>query len=282
MFACSVYLYNFAYKMTAIWEEIEKLCHYRQRAGMDEAVGYDKYYLYSLIAHSTAIEGSTLSEWETQMLLDEGLTAKGKPMVHHLMNEDLRNAYELAKEEAKHNSPVTPELLRRMNATLMHGTGSVHSVMGGTFDSGKGEYRLCTVTAGVGGRSYVEYHKIPGMVERLCHTLAQKQEEAGTLRERYELSFGAHLNLVSIHPWVDGNGRTARLLMNYVQMCHNLFLTKIFKEDREEYILSLREAQEGETALPFLRFMAQQLRKSLALEVERFEASQKRDFTLLF
>lgn len=54
----------------------------------------------------------------------------------------------------------------------------------------------------------------------------------------------------TIHPWVDGNGRTARLLMNYIQFCRNLFPTKIFREDREEYILSLRRSQEEERNQP--------------------------------
>lgn len=52
----------------------------------------------------------------------------------------------------------------------------------------------------------------------------------GTLREQYELSFNAHLNLVTIHPWVDGNGRTARLLMNYIQFCYHLFRPKYLKK----------------------------------------------------
>ena len=89
-------------------------------------------------------------------------------------------------------------------------------------------------------------------------------------------------NLVTIHPWVDGNGRTARLLMNYIQFCYNLFPTKIFKEDREEYISALRQSQEEETNLPFLGFMAVQLKKSLSLEIERFKTSQKKIFSFMF
>lgn len=104
----------------------------------------------------------------------------------------------------------------------------------------------------------------------------------GTFREQYELSFNAHLNLVTIHPWVDGNGRTARLLMNYIQFCYNLFPTKIFKEDREEYISALRLSQEDEVNQPFLDFMAGQLKKSLSLEIERFNTSQKRIFSFMF
>ncbi len=265
-----------------VWQEIEQLYQKFRQLGISEAVDYEKYYLYSLIAHSTAIEGSTLTEAEAQMLFDEGLTAKGKPLVYHLMNEDLKKAYELAKEEAKRKEPITSPFLQRLNATLMRTTGSIHNVMGGSFDSSKGEFRLCGVTAGVGGRSYMSYQKVPAKVDELCALLQEKQKTVGTFREQYELSFNAHLNLVTIHPWVDGNGRTARLLMNYIQFCYNLFPTKIFKEDREEYISALRQSQEEEINQPFLGFMAGQLKKSLSLEIERFKTSQKKGFSFMF
>ena len=265
-----------------VWQEIERLYQKFQQLGISEAVDYEKYYLYSLITHSTAIEGSTLTEAEAQMLFDEGLTAKGKPLVYHLMNEDLKKAYELAKEEAKSKKPINSAFLQKLNSTLMRTTGSIYNVMGGSFDSSKGEFRLCGVTAGVGGHSYMNYLKVPAKVDELCAILQEKQKKMGTLREQYELSFNAHLNLVTIHPWVDGNGRTARLLMNYIQFCYHLFPTKIFKEDREEYILSLRQCQDEETNQPFLSFMAGQLKKSLSLEIERFKASQKKGFCFMF
>lgn len=266
----------------SVWQEIEQLYLKFQQLGINEAVDYDKYYLYSLITHSTAIEGSTLTELDTQLLFDEGVTAKGKPLVYHLMNKDLKQAYELAKTESDCLVPITPAFLQKLNAMLMHTTGSVHSVMGGSFDSSKGEFRLCGVTAGVGGHSYMNYLKVPAKVDELCAILQEKQKTAGTFQEQYELSFNAHLNLATIHPWVDGNGRTARLLMNYIQFGYHLFPTKIFKEDREEYILSLRQCQDEETNQPFLDFMAGQLKKSLSLEIERFNVSQKRGFCFMF
>lgn len=64
-----------------IWQEIETLYRQFVKLGIGEAVDYEKYYLYSLIAHSTAIEGSTLTEIETQLLFDEGVVAGGKPLV---------------------------------------------------------------------------------------------------------------------------------------------------------------------------------------------------------
>ena len=61
--------------------------------------------------------------------------------------------------------------------------------------------------------------------------MQDKQKAERTFREQYELSFNAHFNLATIHPWVDGNGRAARLLMNYIQFCYSLFPTKTFKEE---------------------------------------------------
>ena len=198
------------------------------------------------------------------------------------MNEDLKQAYELAKTGSSSLVQITPALLQRLNATQMRTTGSVHSVMGGSFDSSNGDFPLCGVTAGVGGHSYMNYLKVPAKVDELCAILQEKQKTVGAFREQYELSFNAHLNLVTIHPWVDGNGRTVRLLMNYIQFCYHLFPTKIFKEDREEYILSLHQCQDEETNQPFLSFMAGQLKKLLSLEIERFKASQKKVFSFMF
>ena len=232
------------------WLEIEKLWAEFNELGINKAVDYDKYYLYSLITHSTAIEGSTLTEVETQLLFDEGITANGKPLVYHLMNEDLKQAYEYVIEEAKQHKPVTPLFLQRLS--------------------------------GIGGRSYMNYQKVPVKVDELCVLLQEKQKQAFTLREQYELSFNAHLNLATIHPWVDGNGRMARLLMNYIQFVYQIFPTKLFKEDRGDYILALRKSQDEETNLPFLDFMTDQLRKSISLEIDKYKASKCKAFSFMF
>ena len=202
-----------------------------------------KYYLYSLITHSTAIEGSTLTELDTQLLFDEGVTAKGKPLVYHLMNEDLKKAYELAKEESAQNAEITPVFLQKLNAALMRTTGSVYNVMGGSFDSSKGEFRLCGVTAGVGGCSYMSYPKVPAKVEELCSILREKQKNMETFRERYELSlqcssqFG---NRSSVGRWQWENGSFVDEL--YPVLSIIFFRRKSLKKIRGDYILSLRQS----------------------------------------
>ena len=267
-----------------VWKEIEILHQKFNKLAIGQTIDYDKYYLYSLIAHSTAIEGSTLTEQETQLLFDEGVTASGKPLTFHLMNEDLRKAYIFAKQKAtqKPNESITPLFLQTLNALVMHSTGGLQSVMAGEFDSSKGDWRLCAVSAGVGGKSYMNYQKVPAKVGELCQLIAEKIPQCQTMQQQYELSFNAHLNLVTIHPWVDGNGRTCRLLMNYIQFVYGLFAVKIFKEDRAQYILALQQAQDSQSNTPFLDFMSKQLLKSLSLEIDKFTASNNKNITLMF
>ena len=62
-----------------------QLLRQHKEIGISNQIDYDKFYLYSIITHSTAIEGSTVTEVEAQLLFDEGITAKGKPMKEQLM-----------------------------------------------------------------------------------------------------------------------------------------------------------------------------------------------------
>jgi Fic family protein len=268
-------------KEDAIWDKIEAQMAIFNSLKMREVIDYEKFYIYSIIAHSTAIEGSTLTELETRLLFDEGITAKGRPLVHHLMNKDLRDAYLFAKQQAGEKRPITPEFLRELNAFVMKSTGSVIHTLGGTFDPSKGEFRLCGVTAGLGGESYVNYLKVPALLTGLCDELNGRLDNAGQ-RDIYHLSFDAHLNLVTIHPWADGNGRTSRLLMNYVQFYHGIFPTRICKEDKAEYIAALIESRKLGSSSPFRAFMSRQLLKTLKSEILAYKRSQDKGMTLMF
>ena len=92
-------------------ELLEVLKEY-QELGISEQIDYQKFYLYSIITHSTAIEGFTVTEIENQLLFDEGITAKGKPMVEQLMNLDLKRAYEQSIRWAReHTQNLRNEIL---------------------------------------------------------------------------------------------------------------------------------------------------------------------------
>lgn len=265
-----------------IWQLIENDNDQYLRLRLHENIDYMKFYMYSLVTHSTAIEGSTLTEFETQLLFDEGLTAKGKPLVEHLMNEDLKNAYVFSMGEAKRKRAIDTDFLQNLNSIVMKSTGGLNNTIGGVFDTSKGDYRLCGVQAGYGGKSYLNYTKIPEMVNEFCDEINRRMFSAESLQDIYTLSFDAHLNLVTIHPWLDGNGRTARLLMNYIQFFHEIAPTKIFKDDRSEYIVSLRNSQDNSDNKPFRNFMVQQHLKTLHEEISNHKKDQQKGFSLIF
>ncbi len=217
-------------------------------SGVEGQVDYQKFYLYSIVTHSTAIEGSTVTEIENQLLFDEGIAAKGCSLTEQMMNVDLKDAYLHAFRIATENPIYTPQLLQQLSALVMRRTGSEYSAIAGQFDSSKGEFRLCNVSAGIGGKSYLAYNKVPRAVYDFCEWLNKEiaNVDKTDIAACYRLSFEAHFRLVTIHPWVDGNGRTTRLVMNMIQRQLGLIPSIVRKEDKGEYIQSLVDSREND------------------------------------
>ena len=243
--------------------------------GIDKQIDYDKFYLYSLITHSTAIEGSTITELENQILFDHGISLKGKSIDEQHMNLDLKQAYEKAIAYAKERKPITTEMLISQAALVMKNTGKEYQTMLGDFSSARGELRLLNVTAGVGGRSYMNYSKVPTKLAELCVMLNVVRARASKMliEELYQLTFDAHYHLVTIHPWADGNGRMARLLMNMLQFEFGLIPTKILNEDKEAYIKALVATREEENLDIFRTFMFSMMQKNLQNEIDVYLSS---------
>lgn len=217
-------------------------------SGVEDQADYQKFYLYSIVPHSTAIEGSAVTEIENQLLFDEGIAAKGRSLTEQMMNVDLKDAYLYAFKIATENPTYTPQLLQQLSVLVMRRTGSDYSTIAGHFDSSKGEFRLCNVSAGIGGRSYLAYNKIPRAVDDFCRWINEEiaKVDKTNIAECYRLSFEAHFRLVSIHLWVDGNGRTTRLVMNMIQRQLGLTPSIVRKEDKGEYIQSLVDSREND------------------------------------
>lgn len=165
-----------------------------------------------------------------------------------MMNVDLKDAYLYAYKIATGNPTYTPPLLQQLSALVMRRTGSEYSTIVGHFDSSKGEFRLCNVSAGIGGRSYLAYNKVPLAVDDFCRWLNGEiaNVDRSNIASCYRLSFKVHFRLVTIHPWVDGNGRTTRLVMNMIQRQFGLVPSIVRKEDKGEYIQSLVDSREND------------------------------------
>ena len=116
--------------------------------GIDKQIDYDKFYLYSLITHSTAIEGSTITELENQIMFDQGISLKGKSMAELNMNLDLKNAYENAVKLANTHADISIDLLKDFSALVMKNTGQEYKTALATaahrsLDAPAGDSFLC-------------------------------------------------------------------------------------------------------------------------------------------
>lgn len=254
---------------------LEKIVKRYRELGIDNQIDYAKFYLYSLITHSTAIEGSTITELENQIMFDNGIALKGKSLIEQNMNLDLKAAYERVFELINEKRSVSIPILKELAAITMKNTGSVYHTALGNFSSANGDLRLLNVTAGIGGKSYMNFQKVPQKLNEFCTKLNRDRVMISekNIQAKYNLSFDAHYNLVTIHPWADGNGRMARLIMNWLQFENNLIPAKILKEDREEYIKALVETREKEDLSIFRNFMTEIMVKNLKKEISEFENS---------
>ena len=222
-----------------------------QDLGISKQIDFEKFYLYSIITHSTAIEGSTVTEVEAQLLFDEGITSSKRTMIEQQMNLDLKSAYDYGRKWIMSHQPITTDWLIGLAAKVMAQTGSEYNSLGGTFMS---------------------YTKVPSRLAAFCEQLNERRKsiDSNDIAAIYDLSFWAHFELVTIHPWADGNGRTCRLLMNLLQWEFGVLPTKVLKEDKSEYIQALIDAREQEDINVFLDCMARLHIQHLQSDIDQF------------
>ncbi len=262
--------------MKTHWEQLTSLTAKYSDLKLDESIDYQKFVLYSLVHHSTAIEGGTLTEGETEVLLEKGLTAAGKPLEHSLMVRDCFEALNFLSQKSEKKTKLTSEFLKLVAGMVMKGTGSAVNCSLGSFDTTKGEYRL-TASFAQGGGYYLNPSKIPNAVGLLCNEVNKRMDSISTIEDKYKLSFDTQFNLVSIHPWGDGNGRTCRLMMNYIQLYYKLPLTKVYLSDRLEYIEALKDTRKKEDIEIFRNFMCNQQIKFLSEKINEFKKDQRKE-----
>ena len=255
--------------------ELEQVLNEYISLGINQQLDYDKFYLYSIITHSTAIEGSTVTEVEAQLLFDEGITSSKRTIAEQMMNLDLKAAYEYGIKWIKQHPEITTDSLISLSAKVMEHTGSEYHTIAGNFSAAKGELRKVNVKAGISGASYMPYQKVPAKLEAFCKELNQRRKSINQkdILSIYDLSFWAHYELVTIHPWADGNGRMSRLLMNLLQWEFDIIPSKVLKEDKAEYIQALVDSREKDDSGIFTDCMINLHTRHLREEIVQYNAS---------
>lgn len=206
--------------------------------------------------NSNAIEGNTLTLRETQLVIQEGITIRGKSLREHLEARNHPDAVNYVEKLAQKQTTIKQDDILKVHALLMRGID----------DQNAGKYRNGQVR--VAGATFMPPppSKIQSMINELLQTLHQNPEELTPI----ELAAFFHHKLVYIHPFLDGNGRTARLLMNVILIRNGYPFTVLLKVDRPKYLRALSEADNG-NLIPFANFTANCVERSLDLYLLAFE-----------
>jgi Fic family protein len=213
--------------------------------------------------NSNAIEGNNLTMKETFLVINEGLTIKGKPLRDHLEAKSHKEAldylYSLVSGNKKVN--ISEVLIRQFNQIVMEDVDKEWA----------GRYRNGSVM--IGGTNYKppEAIKIPSMIRELVGWIRRNWNKLHPV----DLATLVHYKLVAIHPFFDGNGRTARLLMNVVLMRAGYPLAIILKNDRKKYYNVLSKADKG-NIIPFVHFVAQAVERSLDIYLKTLASGKEK------
>jgi Fic family protein len=216
------------------------------------------------IYHSNAIEGNTLTLRETQLVIREGITVNGKSLRDHLEAKNHPGAIEYV-ESLKDRELAEADVLK------LHGM-----LFSGVLENA-GSYRRSQVF--IEGSKHVPppAFEVPGLMKDLLGWLKGNPEELRPV----ELAAVLHFRLVSVHPFDDGNGRVARLLMNLVLIRFGYPFAVLKRYDRRRYYDTLERADSGDSK-PFVNFIARCVEESLDLYLSVVEpAGGERRFLTL-
>jgi Fic family protein len=221
--------------LTAIAAKKQRLDELRPLAAQALA-NLEHYYDVELTYTSNAIEGNTLSPVETTLVIEKGLTISGKPLKDHLEALDHYDAIRYVRELAGQNTPLTESDIRNLHRLVTQ--RSTPAIAGRYADLPR------YVRTETGRHDFPSPAEVPALMGDLAVWLSGATNIP-------EMAFTAHRRLVGIHPFNDGNGRTARLLMNLILLRGGYPPVAIRPEDRLEYIRSLQQEQAGEGAESF-------------------------------
>ena len=210
---------------------------------------------------SNAIEGSKLTLGETMFFLQHGMTAEGKPFQDYLDANNHSEAIELLYEMVSNQRAVSVSVIKEFNALLLSGVSNTKSIdqFGNPIKkkANPGEYKtLPNHVLQPDGKIhyYVEPLQVAQQMDELVAWIQKNEDQ----QHPVILAAIAHYNMVRIHPFDDGNGRGARLLMNLLLIKKGFPPAIIRNEERRKYLETITQADRGHLS-PFIVFIAQSL-----------------------
>ena len=215
-----------------------------------------KQFAIELAYNSNAIEGNTLTLKETRLVIEEGMTIKGKPLREHFEALNHQKAFGLLEGLVKTGSRIDEQAVKDIHRTIVAGIEEQYA----------GRYRDVNVRILGAAKSPPRFEKVPEIMAEYVKRIDQNPEGYNAI----EMSAFIHYRLVEIHPFTDGNGRTARLIMNLFLMRHGFPVTMVLKVDRKKYYDALKKADLGDLK-SFADFIGRNVERSLDLYLDTFK-----------
>lgn len=185
------------------------------------------WFRVELTYTSNAIEGNTLTKKETAQIVEKGLTVEGKSLTEHLEAVNHAEALDfITKFAVKKDQKITQKNILHLHQLILQKIDNQNA----------GRYRTINVRIAGVNVIFPNSAKIPGLMKDFTNWLAQKNQDHPAKK-----AADAHFKLVSIHPFVDGNGRTARLLMNLILLQNGYPSAVIETKERSKYINAIEK-----------------------------------------
>jgi Fic family protein len=219
-----------------LWEQLEDFRNeievFRTEGRLDPlaVAKLEEHFKASHIYHSAGIEGNQLNLQETLVVLQDGLDISGKPLKDSLEVKHLGEAFDFLQTLAATDQAIRETDIRNLHKLLMEGDQ----------EALPGEYRKTGVIIALSEHRPPEPIEVPSRMTELVSWLNENSKENPVL-----LAALAHHELAALHPFADGNGRTARLLMNLILMQRGFPICNIRRDERPEYYEALSFADVG-------------------------------------
>jgi len=229
--------------------EVEKLKqnYYEKLSSLDkeELEQFKNTFFTELTYNSNALEGSSLSLEDTELILNEGIVPKGKTLRE--INE-AKNHKEAINFINSYVGDLDELFILKLHAIILKDISEKFA----------GRYRENPVRIFGSNVSFPDYGKVPQLVKNLVYWYKLNKSKMHI----FELAVIFSMKFVSIHPFVDGNGRVSRLLMNFILKKNNYPWINIYTKQREDYLKAVRQAND-EKYKSILEFCIKSLKENL-------------------
>lgn len=218
----------------------------------------DKWLTTELAYTSNAIEGNTLTRKETEMAIEEKITSGAKPINDYLEAINHAKAFEFIRTSAKNNIKIDENYILQIHKIILSGID----------DTNADFYRSVRVRISGSQTILPNPLKVPDLMKDFSEWLVKKDNDM--LMKAIE----AHYRLVTIHPFIDGNGRTARLLLNSMLLENGYVPIIIRTIDRRRYLSALETYQTKENSEPYYKFMLSAMNRSLKMMIDLLDVNK--------